>query len=240
MWREGDLFFLFHGRAIYRKMKRRGGARIRGEPNAESSSSDKIQASLPPSAVCAVKEFVVVNVRCASCAQPIPPSAPSENILHSVMRIPDTILCGRCRWVARRDSYFCCGYCTRADASVRMFAVIRECGPAKGVKRAVFCCSRCLRRRSDPAIDALSGVTIDMFLLLKRSGVSPRDDDDARLSELLRSAARIVFGEGGGDPGHASGGRRPRTVSALLRSPSCECYNRYLKYMAAEQWFRKK
>lgn len=221
-------------------MKRSQGTPRQSDQRTENSSSNERYSRLSSIAIRTVRKFFRVNVRCASCAQYLPHSTSIVENTIRMIDMPDTILCERCRWVARYESYFCCGYCTRADHSVRLLAVDEENSLANDrVKRVVFCCTKCLRSSPERAKYANESVDIELCSFMGRSGVSPRDDNDTELSDVLRRAAQMALGESNSPTQKHACRRATRTVSALIRSPSTACYQRYLNTITWERRYAK-
>lgn len=187
-----------------------------------------------------VEELVAVNTRCASCAERF--CYPEMTPERPRCTFRDTVLCRRCRWVARYDGQFTCGSCTQVNASVCLTLVHPNAHDgSRGEKSrrktnpVVFACERC-RSGKQHAEASASGstmdcVTIDIVCRIGQTrSVHPDDPDDAALSEVLHMASHSMMNDR--SMNRRSGGGSLRWA-VTVRSPATKHFHAHL---AALEW----
>ena len=132
------------------------------------------ESELPVRAKHVIQRFVSYNLRCASCA----------------VRLSDksmSILCLLCKWKARFDGYFTCGYCPRADRTVKLRMTPSKLSHHRDLRKSVtFVCGSCTPGLESSNINKHS---IEMCCVFRRNNVYPTDMYDTKLSDALQMAA---------------------------------------------------
>lgn len=158
-----------------------------------------------------ISHFMVVNERCASCCEIMRPRL-------SISTVNNTILCRMCRWKARFDGYFQCGFCLCADDTVSLFNCKRLCSLVRKSGSVIFACKNCSNRFVyTPEDSKHKSVKIELYCRLERRDVHPQDIDDSNICEMLNIAAQSACVD--------TTFHRTSLCSLVVRSPTIADYD---------------